>query len=81
VAPAFRDFFASGSVINGDPLADHAEVCLNLQQLLQYQRFRLADRFFDREDSDEVIANPQMIAFGFNIRIGNLVIEEMAASR
>ena len=35
----------------------------------QYERFRLADCFFDGEDSDVVIADPQMITFSFYIRI------------
>ena len=44
------------------------------------QRLGLADGLLHCQDANEMIANPQVIAFCLNIRVRNLEVEELPAS-
>src|SRR5690349_24203560 len=76
---ALGDLFACHRGLQWHPFGDDAEVGLNLKQLLQNQRFGFADRFLHRQDPDEVIPDAQVVSFGFDIGIHNLVVQKLSA--
>ena len=57
------------------------EIRRNLQQRIEHQRPCLGDGLFHRQHADEVIADAQMIALGFDVRIDHLVVEKLRALR
>src|SRR5580704_15638116 len=57
------------------------EVARDLQQCIEHQWPRLSDSFLHRQDAHEVIAHPQMVAFGFEIGIDDLEIQELGVLR
>ena len=78
MALALGDLFACYSGVQWHPFGHDAEASLNLKQLLKNERFGFADRFLHRQDPDEVIPDAQVISFGFDIGIHNLVVEKLA---
>jgi hypothetical protein len=77
VAFSLCDLFSCDCVVNRRPFSHHAEVFLNLQKLLQRQGPGLADCLLDGQDTDIMVTDPQMVALGFNVRVCNLVVEEL----
>src|SRR5271166_743241 len=75
------DLFPRYRAFNRNPFGHNAEVGLNLEKLFQNQRLGLADGFLHCQDANNMIANPQVVAFCFDIRVRYLVIEELAALR
>ena len=55
--------------------------CLGRQRQFHLPARPELSRTLAKEPANVVLADPQMIAFGFNVRIGNLVVEEMAIVR
>ena len=81
VAAALVHFFAG--LVRGErrPLRDHIEVGRNLQQRVQHQGPCLGDGLFHRQHADDVIADPQMIAFGFDVGVDHLIVEKLRGLR
>ncbi len=63
------------------PLRNDIEIRRNLEQRIERQRARFTDDFFHRQDAHEMIANPEMIPLGFNIRVDDLVVEKLGVLR
>jgi len=81
VAAALVQFFAG--FVRGERrlLGDHIEVGRNLQQRVEDEGTRFGDGLFHRQHTDDVIADPQMIAFGFDVGVDHLIIEELRGLR
>ena len=81
VAAALVHFFAG--LVRGErrPLRDHIEVGRNLQQRVEYQGPRFGDGLFHRQHPDDVIADAQMIAFGFDVGVDHLIVEKLRGLR
>jgi hypothetical protein len=47
--------------------------------LVQDERPGLSDRLFHRQDAHKVIADAEVIAFGFDIRVDDLIVEKLRA--
>src|SRR5581483_6763216 len=76
---ALGDLFPCSSGLQRGPFGDDAEVGLNLKQLLKDKRLGFANCFLHRQDPDEVIPDAQMVSFGIDIGIYNLIVEKLAA--
>ncbi|MGC2367180.1 MAG: hypothetical protein WA555_19395 [Candidatus Sulfotelmatobacter sp.] len=81
VASALVHLFAGLVCRERCPLGDHIEVGRDLQQRVQYQGPRLGDGLFHRQHTDDMITDPQMIAFGFDVGVGHLIVEELRGLR
>jgi hypothetical protein len=81
VAAALVDFFAGLVRCEWRPLRDHSEVGPDFQQRVQRQGPRFSYGLFHREYADDVIAHAQMIAFGFDVRVDDLIVEELRGLR
>src|SRR5208282_1033036 len=57
------------------------EVGWDLQQRVEYQGTRLCDGLFHRQDTDDVIAYTQVIAFGFDVGVDHLIVEKLRGLR
>ena len=57
------------------------EVGGDLQQRVQYQGPRFGDGLFQGQHPDDVIAYPQMIAFGFDVGVDHLIVEKLRGLR
>ena len=81
MAAALVHFFAG--LVRGErrPLGDDVEVGRNLQQRVEHQGTRLCDGLFHRQHTDDVIADPQMIAFGFDVGVDHLIVEKLRGLR
>jgi len=81
VTAAFVHFLAG--LVRGEhsPLGDHIEVGGDLQQRVQYQGPRLGDGLLHRQHTDDVIADPQMITFRFDIGITHLIVKKLSGLR
>ena len=81
VAAALVHFFAG--LVRGErrPLRDDVEVGGDLQQRVQHQGPRFGDGLFHRQYTDDVIAYPQMIAFGFDVGVDHLIVEKLRGLR
>src|SRR5258705_4305753 len=74
-------FFSSLVAWKWHPLRDYTKVARNLEQRIEHQGPGLPDGLFHRQHADEMVAHPQMIAFGLDVRIDRLVIEKLCALR
>jgi hypothetical protein len=59
------------------PFRDDIEVGRNLEQCVQHERPRLCDGLFHRQHADDVVADAQMVAFGFDVGINYLIVEKL----
>src|SRR5438067_12955394 len=76
---ALGDLFASDSGLQWHPFGDDPEVGLNLKQLFKNERLCFTDRLYHRQDPNEVIPDAQVVSFGFDIGIDDLVIQKLPA--
>ena len=69
MAAALVHFFAG--LLRGQrrPFGDDIEVGRDLQQRVEYEGTGLGDGLFHGQHADEMIANTQMIALGFDIEL------------
>ncbi len=81
MAAALVHFFAGFVRGKRRPLRDDIEVGGNLQQRVQHKGPRFGDGLFHRQHADDVIAYPQMIAFGFDIGVHHLIVEKLRGLR
>ena len=81
VAAALVDFLARLVRRERRPFRDDSEVGRDLQQRIERQWPRLGDGLFHRQHPDEVIAHAQMIAFGFDVRVDDLIVEKLRGLR
>ena len=81
MAAALVYFFAGLVRRERRPLRDHIEVGRNLQQRVEHQGPRLGDGLFHRQHADNVIAYPQMVAFGFDVGVDHLIVEKLRGLR
>ena len=81
MASTLVHFFAG--LVGGErrPLGDDIEVRGNLQERVKHQGLRFRNGLFHRQDTDDVIAYPQMIAFGFDVGVGYLIVEKLRGLR
>ena len=73
----FGHFLAS--FVRGEryPLrADH-KIRWYLQQRIKDKRSRLGNGLLHRQHADDVIADTEMIAFGFDVGVDDLVVEKL----
>ena len=81
MAAPLVDFFAGLVRRQRRPLRDDVEVGGDLQQRVQHQGPRLCDGLFHRQHADEVIADAQVVALRFDIRVHHLIVEKLRMLR
>jgi len=79
VAAALGNFLAGLVLGQRNPLRANREAGRDLQQLIQYQRFRLDDAFFHRKDSNKMLADPQVVALCLDVGVRHLIVKELCA--
>src|SRR5580658_7072668 len=63
------------------PFGNDVEVGRNLKQRVEHQRSCFGDSLLHRQDANDVVANSQMMAFGLNVRVDDLVVEKLGGLR
>ena len=74
---ALVHFFARLICGNRRPFHDDMEVAGNLEKRVERQWPGLRNGFFHGQDTDDVIAYTQVVAFCLDIRIDHLVVEKL----
>ena len=81
MAAALVDFLAGLVRREWRPFRNDSEVGRDLQQRIERQGPRFGDGLFHRQHPDDVIADAQMIALGFDVRVDDLIVEELRGLR
>ena len=81
VAAALVDFLAGLVRRERRPFRNDSEVGRDLQQRVERQGPRLGDGLFHRQHADDVIADAQMIALGFDVGVDDLIVEKLRGLR
>src|ERR1019366_2963582 len=63
------------------PLRHDVDVGRDFQERVKHKRAGLGDRFFHRQDPNEMSANAQVIALGFDIGVDHLIVEKLGGLR
>jgi hypothetical protein len=63
------------------PLRDDVEVAFDLEEPVKYQRPRLGDGLFHRENADEMIADAEVVALRLDVGIDHLIVEVLRRLR
>ena len=81
VAATLVDFLAR--FVGGEwrPLRDDIEVGRYLQQHIEHEGPCFGDGLFHRQHTHNVIADPQMVAFGFDVGVDHLIVEKLRGLR
>ena len=78
---ALVDFLARLVLRERRPFGHGIEVRRNLEQRIEHQRPGLGDGLLHRQHADEVIADAEVIALGFDVGVDHLVVEKLRVLR